>query len=176
MTIYLFSSSALSSQTEILAQKQFFERVFRLYFTLINISNIHYYKKIYYYKKKYKKTHKQLYTVYKFTSIPSNDLSDVAILVGHNFLITSYLANHQLAEKNLYCITCDYHLFYLYRKQYNLFLCKQIYNKCFLFDKNAYNMKFNPTFAHLILLQAKKHHSVEECLSLAFNKIDIKEM
>ena len=170
MTIYLFSLSALSSQTEILAQKQFFERVFRLYFTLVNTSNI------YYYKKKYKKTHNQLYTVYQFTSIPSNDLSNVAILIGHNFLITSYLANHQLTEKNLYCITCDYHLFYLYRKQYNLFLCKQIDNKCFLFDKNAYNMKFNPTFAHLILLQAKKHHSTEECLSLAFNKIDIKEM
>lgn len=169
MTIYLFSYPS-SSQTEILAQKQFFEQVFCLYFSLINISNI------YYYKKKYIKTHKQLYMVYQFTSIPSNDLSDVAILIGHNFLITSYLANHQVTEKNLYCITCDYHLFYLYRKQYNLFLCKQTDNKCFLFDKNAYNMKFNPTFAHLILLQAKKHHSAEECLSLAFNKIDIKEI
>lgn len=68
MTIYLFSYPS-SSQTEILAQKQFFEQVFCLYFSLINISNIYYYKKYIITKKIYKNTQTIIYglSIYQYT-------------------------------------------------------------------------------------------------------------
>lgn len=103
-----------------------------------------------------------------------NDVTDICIIIGHNFEVNYILENNIIKENNIAIVTCNFGLLLNSLKGKNIFLSftDNDTNCCYYVNGQDYGFDFNITQSEIVLYNYSKFGlSPLEMIEKSFNKL-----